>query len=304
MKPTVTPLRYPGGKTWILPYVERFLTFHNIKLGTIFEPFGGSASVSIGILKDGFADHAVICEKDPVIVAFWKSILFHNQEFIDAVRSLDISMETWYNFKKYLEEDAYTKYDTIEIGLAFLFYNRVNYSGIIKAGPIGGKRQISKYSLNCRFNVDRIIKKINDIGKFSDRITIREDDGIELIRKFNIEEYRDRSFFYIDPPYYNAGKVLYRNYFTDKEHKDLADAVVKLKVPWLVSYDDSNFIYNLYKNEMHDYIFTDYQAGNLKRGIRELLISNLKIPPLDTIRLERFDANNLEIANPSIISRE
>jgi DNA adenine methylase len=159
MKPTVTPLRYPGGKTWILPYVKQFLKYHKINLGTIIEPFAGSASVSIGLLKDGLADFAYICEKDPLITSFWKSVLYRNEEFIEAIQHLQISMETWHDFKKFLEEGANRKYDEIELGVAFLFYNRVNYSGIIKAGPIGGKNQSSKYKLQCRFNLDRIIKK-------------------------------------------------------------------------------------------------------------------------------------------------
>lgn len=53
-------------------------------------------------------------------------------------------METWYDFKKYLEDDANRRYDEIKLGVAFLFYNRVNYSGIIKAGPIGGRNQLSQ----------------------------------------------------------------------------------------------------------------------------------------------------------------
>jgi DNA adenine methylase len=57
------------------------------------------------------------------------------------------------DFKKYLEKGATARYSGFELGLAFLFFNRTNYSGIINAGPIGGKRQLSKYKMQCRFNV-------------------------------------------------------------------------------------------------------------------------------------------------------
>jgi site-specific DNA-adenine methylase len=46
-------------------------------------------------------------------------------------------------------------------------------------------------------------------------------DGIEFLKKFNENFEDDNIFFYIDPPYHNAGKVLYRNYFNDKYHKKI-----------------------------------------------------------------------------------
>lgn len=282
MKPTVTPLRYPGGKTWILPYVKEFLRFHTLNLGTIIEPFAGSASVSIGLLKDGLTEFAYICENDPLITSFWKSALDRNDEFIEVIKHLQISMETWYDFKKYFAEDAYKKYDKIELGVAFLFYNRVNYSGILKAGPIGGRNQLSEYKMHCRFNLDRIVKKLSELRTLADRIQVVPSDGINYIQNYNWSGHDNDTFIYIDPPYYKAGKVLYRNYFKNEEHIKLANVVTKIETPWLVSYDESEFISHLYETSKFQYVYTDYQAGNLRRGIRELLISNRKIPPTDS----------------------
>jgi len=279
MKPSVTPLRYPGGKTWLLPYVKDFFNYHNIHPGTIVEPFAGSASISIGLLSSGLANHAYLYESDPLLVAFWRTVFNNNSEFVESVKGLEITMETWYDFKKYLAKDSAQKYKEIELGLAFLFYNRTNYSGIIEAGPIGGKRQLSEYKMQCRFNVERIIKKIQRLSHLSDKVTIELSDGIEFLKKFNESFEWDNVFFYIDPPYYNAGKVLYRNYFSDEDHIKLATILNDIReYPWLVSYDDSDFIRNLYINSKSQYVYTDYQAGNLKRGMRELLLSNRMIP--------------------------
>jgi len=280
MKPSVTPLRYPGGKTWLLPYVMEYLRFHNIQLGTIIEPFAGSASISIGLLKRGLADKAYLSESDPLLVAFWRTVFNNNSEFLEAVRSLEISMETWYDFRKYLARDASLKYREIELALAFLFYNRTNYSGIIKAGPIGGRRQLSENKLQCRFNVTGIIRKIQALSDLGDKVKIELYDGIEFLRKIGRMYEDDPIFIYVDPPYYKAGKVLYRDYFTDKQHEELADVLDNItEYPWLVSYDDSEFIRKLYSKSHLQYVYTDYQAGNLKRGMKELLLSNFRIPP-------------------------
>jgi len=280
MEPPVTPLRYPGGKTWLLPYVIDYLRFHNIQLGTIIEPFAGSASISIGLLKKGLADKAYLCESDPLLVAFWKTVFNNNSEFLEAVRSLEISMETWYDFRKYLARDALLKYREIELALAFLFYNRTNYSGIIKAGPIGGRYQLSENKLHCRFNVTEIIRKINALNDLGDKVKIELYDGIEFLRKIGRMSEDEPIFIYVDPPYYKAGKLLYRDYFTDKEHEELADVLDNItEYPWLVSYDDSEFIRKLYGKSHFQYVYTDYHVRNLKRGMKELLLSNFRIPP-------------------------
>jgi DNA adenine methylase len=295
MKPTVTPLRYPGGKTWLLPYINDFLKFHKIQLGTIIEPFAGSASVSVGLLKSGIADNAVLCENDPMIISFWKSALYSSEEFVELIKNTDISMDTWYEFKKYLANDAPTKYSDLEIGFAFLFYNRTNYSGIITAGPIGGRRQLSKYSIKCRFNPERIIKKVSQLSALNERIEIIHGDGNEYLRKFTGNQ-EENIFIYVDPPYYDAGKVLYRKFFAIDDHMELEGILTHINSPWLASYDDVNFIRNLYKSSKSQYVYTDYQAGNLKRGSRELLLSNLKIPPITA----KLKTSNHKIENVAL----
>lgn len=292
MKPTVTPLRYPGGKTWLIPYVKNFLKFHSIQHGTVIEPFAGSASVTIGLLDASLMEKGVICENDPLIIAFWQSVLYHNHEFSEAVSGLEITMDTWCDFKKYLEPDSHLKYSTMDLATAFLFYNRTNYSGVISAGPIGGKRQQSKYSLTCRFNKERTIKKIKALEKFNERIDVVFHDGISFIKRYENCNDSEDVFFYIDPPYYKAGKVLYRNFFKDLDHMELSNVVKSLEYPWLVSYDECNFIYELYKGTETNYVFTDYQSGHLRRRVREMLFSNRKIPPITDALCDNKIAEN------------
>lgn len=75
--------------------------------------------------------------------------------------------------------------------------------------------------------------------------------------------------------------MIYRKYFKNDEHIRLAGVVTKIETPWLVGYDKSEFISTLYKTSKFQYVYADYQAGNLKRGIKELLISNKKVPSTD-----------------------
>ena len=122
-----------------------------------------------------------------------------------------------------------------------------------------------------------------------------EGNGISLIEKLKEKEKEQNYFFYIDPPYFKAGKVLYRDYFNEDEHVELSNVVKSLTSPWLVSYDENDFIYNLYNGSENQYVFTDYQAGYLRRDVREMLFSNLKIPPIKDTYKENAGYTNKDV---------
>jgi len=280
MKPSVTPLRYPGGKTWLLNYVKKFLSFHKLQPDIIVEPYAGSASISIGLLRENLVQDAYICEKDPLIGAFWKAVKGDNDTLVEFINTVDVSLETWYSFKKYLSADAPQKYNPLELAESFLFYNRTNYSGIILGGPLGGKQQESRYKIDCRFNREKLVRKVKELGELANRIHLFDDDGLLFMRKTEKYHSSEKLLFYIDPPYHAAGKVLYRNYFNDIDHRNLAVYLKTLEFPWLLSYDESDFISELYSGSKEMPIYTDYQAGHLKKNVKELLFSNRFIPPL------------------------
>lgn len=283
MKPSVTPLRYPGGKSRLLGYVEKFLKSNEITSDCVYEPYAGTASISVGLLQKGIVDSAHICEKDPLIAAYWNAVKYHIDELVESVKAVEISMETWFAFKKYLSEDADKRFSVTELALAFLFYNRTNYSGIIKGGPLGGKSQKSPYKLGCRFNKSAIIEKLVSLNEVSENIHINAGDGLEFMVKESMNRPKESMFFYLDPPFYSAGKDLYRKFFNDEDHIKLANFLTGLESPWLLSYDDSEFIRNLYKEKNNGKIYTDYQSNFLKKSEGELLFSNRVIPPGSTV---------------------
>ncbi len=279
MKPSLTPLRYPGGKGWLLDYVQRFIRKNTLEISEIVEPYAGTAAVSIGLLKSDMVQEAIICESDYLITSFWNAVKYKLFDFVESVKSIEISMETWYSLRKYLDENPPANSNVVEVATAFLFFNRTNYSGIINAGPIGGKSQKSVYSLGCRFNKERIIKRLLDLEPVMGMVKVIQGDGLQFMEKIVSDRKLEKPLFYVDPPYYYAGKELYRDYFDDDNHRELASFLLDLKYPWLLSYDDADFIKELYKDTKNAQIYTDYQANKLKDKEKELLISNKVIPP-------------------------
>lgn len=280
MIPSITPLRYPGSKTWLVEYVNKFLEFNNLEPEIIAEPYAGSGAVAITLILQSKVEKAFLNESDPLIVAFWKSALYHTDELVERIQSTNVNLETWRSFRKYLREGAYKRYPTLDLGFAFLFYNRTNFSGIVTGGPLGGKRQESKYPISCRFKKDYLIEKVRKIGDLSDSIKVYLGDGLSFMKKISKKVTTSGIFYYIDPPYFKSGKDLYRKWFTEVDHIKLSSFLKSFEWPWLLSYDDAAFIRTLYAESSSQYIFADYQAWRFKRDVKELLFSNNVIPPL------------------------
>jgi len=193
---------------------------------------------------------------------------------------MPVTLETWQSLKTFKEKDILERENIVKVGAAGLFFNRTSFSGILKAGPLGGQEQKSKYLIDCRFNKERIISQIEDISKLKNKVTVIFDDAVDYLKKNKKDIEKENSFLYLDPPYYEKGPQLYRFWYNLNSHKALANFIKDCTNPWLVSYDNHEVIRNLYKNigGMKE-IFFDYGITSGSRIGKELLISNLEIPP-------------------------
>ncbi len=295
MIPSVTPLRYPGSKTWLVGYFKKFLEFNSLEPEIVAEPYAGSGAVAISLLKRGEIEGVFLNEKDPLIVAFWKSVLYHPDELIERIETTEISLVTWKNFRKYLAVDAQRKYSTVDLGFALFFFNRTNFSGIVSGGPLGGQRQQSEYSIACRFKRSYLVEKVRKMGDLGSKIKIFQSDGIRFMRKMKKDTPTREVVYYVDPPYFKSGRDLYRKWFAEEDHIKLSEFLKSFEYPWLLSYDDSEFIKQLYEESRSQPIYADYQAWKYKRNVKELLFSNYVIPPMIPSTGEVYECTSSDI---------
>lgn len=237
-----SPLRYPGGKSCIFPFMAQYFYENNLVGIDYAEPYAGGAGLALRLLMEEYVGQIYINDYNPSIYAFWKMILKYPDDFCEWIMNVEVSVDNWYKYKQ-IQKD-YSTADMMELAKSTFFLNRTNISGVIKGGIIGGISQKGKYGITARFKKEELIEKIKIISRFADRIIVSNEDGILFARK--IDRKQRRTFIYLDPPYYQKGADLYMNYFTDKDHIDLSNVVKKIKNPWLVSYDNQSFILNLY----------------------------------------------------------
>jgi len=59
-----SPLRYPGGKGKLTPFIEMLIEAYGHKGGTYIEPFAGGAGVAIELLERDIVSRIVINDLD------------------------------------------------------------------------------------------------------------------------------------------------------------------------------------------------------------------------------------------------
>lgn len=284
MPKITSPLRYPGAKSKLIGYISTLVSkeFPDSKC-TIIEPYAGSSIISLSLVYNKITSEAIIVERDPLIYAFWNAVFTIPDELISGINTLDVSIETWHNFQIYRNANTPNEFPLIEMALAGFFFNRTNFSGILKANPLGGLHQNSEYKIDCRFNKTKLIKQIELIATLQGKVDVYFDDALEFMKTRIFMFNSIPCFLYLDPPYFSKGKTLYRYWYEMNDHRQLSDFLLNLNdnIKWLVSYDNHPEIEALYKKKIKHQIHFDYSAYTHKSG-QELLISNLEIPPWES----------------------
>ena len=254
-----SPLRYPGGKTKLYKLIRDLLDNNDLIGGTYVEPFAGGAGVALKLLINNDVKRIIINDLDPAIYSIWYSILNFRDEFCELINNVEVTVKEWHKQKQiYLKGMSD---NILQYGFSAFFLNRTNVSGIIKGGMIGGLNQSGKYKIDARFNKTNLINKIYLISKYSDSIILYNMDANRLINGDYFKYYK-KVFINFDPPYVKKGLQLYKNSFSEQDHRLLSHNISKCKKKWIVTYDVCPLIKELYGGYSFDIININYSAKN------------------------------------------
>ena len=268
----ISPLRYPGGKAKFYNNIIKIFNDNNIKKPVYCEAFAGGAGLALLLLKNNIVDKLILNDIDKSIYCFWKSILDFNKEFCEMINSVNIDLVEREIQKKIQKDkdilDLTKKSDILKLGFSTFFLNRVNRSGIIRAGVIGGIEQNGNYKMDCRFNKKNLIERIKEINKYKKKIEFYNLDVIDFLKKI---ENKKKIFIFFDPPYFQKGKDLYTNFYMIEDHINLAKHISNLKQDWITTYDNTEEIKKIY-SEFQIKEFDILYSLEKKRKAKEILI--------------------------------
>ena len=199
--PQRSPLRYPGGKTWLVPHIRHWLKGIEPRPKLLVEPFAGGGIVSLTAVMEGLVDRCLMVELDRDVAAFWHAALRHGPELCEKVQHFQPTREA----VEALSQQ--TPRNILEHGFRTLVLNRTRRGGIlapgaslIRAGESGKRRGLALVSRDARPAALRL--SLDQSRTASDSARRTEWYSKTLLRPSG----RTIAVMFVDPPYTAGGK--------------------------------------------------------------------------------------------------
>lgn len=234
-----------GGKTLL---AKKITAEFPEDFGRYIEVFGGGGSVLFS--ADKHAKIEVYNDLNGDLVNLFRCIKYHRGELEREIDGYVNSREVFYDLRERLKCRGFTD---IQRAAMFFVMTKISYGADGRTYGCGNKPPAA-----LRFE---------EISERLKRVNIENKDFEELIKQYD----RTDALFYCDPPYHTTEKH-YTAVFTEEDHYRLNAVLKALKGRFILSYNDDDFIRDLYKDFV---IIPVERQNNLSRGtFKELIIKS------------------------------
>jgi DNA adenine methylase len=219
-----------GGKSkiskWIIPFIPK-------DIENYIEPFSGAMWVYFKMNMTEYTNlkNVVYNDSNDYLVNLFLSCKDH-ENFYNYIKEFKSqNSELFYQYQKDLFKDKKEyKMPDFEVAMKFSYLVTQVWSGI---SPADGKFIDLRGKYRSKF--DSFKSKLIDekFTKKFDRINIFENEDFEeIIKKYDDE----KSFFYIDAPYYDTEHYYSNHSFGRDDHQRLKDSLLNIKGRFAMSY--------------------------------------------------------------------
>jgi len=278
-------ISYIGGKArigkWIVPNIPK-------DIETFAEPFSGMFWVFFNMELDKYPNLKTVVYND-----FNKL----NANLFRCSREYD---KLWEELSKYpcqqlkidntpIEyREMFNKFqkevfdDNLVIGDKPNFDIAVKYTYVLTQIFSGSKPETANYmdykgKYRCKYLIFMDKLKNKKFREHFDKITFVENmDFQELIEKYDSE----KTFYYLDPPYWKTEKYYSAHDFGRDDHERLANTLHKIKGKFALSYYDFELLHEWFPKDKYNWIQKDFakassaSKGKIQNKGTELLIMN------------------------------
>ena len=267
--PQLSVFRYPGGKTWFVPYLRLWLRSKQPRPQILCEPFGGGGIIGLTCAAEKLSSSVHINELDPIVAAVWHTILSDDYEWLcNRITTFDL---TYDNVVEVLSKDTE---DTRSRAFKTILRNRCGHGGILAEGGGLLKHGENGRGISSRWYPTTLDRRIRTINAMKDIITFTQEDALDVINKYSDD---NSVSYFVDPPYTagkngkRAGKRLYR--YSEIDHESLFQIMSEVKGDYLITYDNDPEVLELATiNGMKTALIPMKNTHNTT--MNELIISN------------------------------
>lgn len=243
---------YIGGKKLLRKkIVERFPE----KISRYVEVFGGAAWVLF--YKEKYAKQEVYNDINGELVNLFKMVKYHPSALQEEL--------CWLLNARQIFEELKIQKGLTEIQRAARFFYLIRTSFGAKIYSYGGIYR------DCA----SFLKEIENVRERLAKVVIENKDFTNILKKYDKEE----TLFYCDPPYYKAEKYYDTGnfIFDETQHTLLKDILSNIKGKFILSYNNQDFIKELYQEFKIEEVERCNNIGNAlgkEKKYKELIIRN------------------------------
>lgn len=229
--PQRSPFRYPGGKTWLIPQIRRWLGSLPAPPRKLAEPFAGGGIVSLTAVAEGRCASAHLVEKDADVGAVWEVVINGGgprlasriMEFQPTLQAVTGLLE---RAPATLEERAFHT----------IVKNRTFHGGILAPGSAPTRHGEGGRGIASRWYPETLSRRLLEIHGYRERLSFTGGDGLRVLR-----EDSSADAYFIDPPYTAGGKKAGRRLYAhfELDHEELFRIAAALSGDFLMTYDNA-----------------------------------------------------------------
>lgn len=294
-----TPLRYPGGKQKLTPFILEIIQANNLQGGHYVEPYAGGAGVALELLLANHVSMIHLNDSALPVYAFWWSVLTRPDELCDFISRASLTVDEWKLRRDIVRNPQ--GHSLLEVGFSTFYLNRCNRSGVLSGGIIGGLSQNGRWKMDARFSRNELIRRIEVIASRSSSIFLSNMDA-EVFIDEHVQNLPQNTLVYCDPPYFKKASRLYLNSYKEADHQRIAEFIQdRVTKKWIVSYDSAPQILDYYKSSKSFLYDLQYNASTVYKG-REIFVfsDDLRLPTTSSISSINTAITELKPANQSI----
>ena len=264
--PQRSPLRYPGGKTWLVPHVRKWLAEARPEI--LIEPFAGGATVSLTAVMEDAAPSAVMIELDRDVAAFWRAALECGQTLCEWIREFDPSQESLRRILSGMPETV------AQHGFRTLVLNRTRRGGILAPGASFIRTAGNGRDIAARWYPETLVRRLAEIQRHADRLVFLEGDGMKALPAL-LRGWGKAAAVFVDPPHAarggkSAGTRLHSH--SEADHAGLFPMLAESGTNFLMTHDASAEIVGLVRR--HGFAAARVQMKNSHHDrVAELVIT-------------------------------
>ncbi len=225
-RPLPPPLKWAGGKRWLLPHLRPIWESHQHR--RLVEPFCGGLAIALGLRPQ----RALLNDINPHAINFYHKLQKGLKASIDMRNDKDLFYEHRDEFNRLIANGKHSSKKAAEI---FYYLNRTGYNGLCRFNRSG--------EFNVPFGSYKVINYVRDFSAYKKVLSKWDFSNLD----FEELPVESDDFIYADPPYDVEFRQYAREGFEWDDQVRLAKWLTQHPGPVVASNQATDRILKLYR---------------------------------------------------------